>query len=140
MELTPDQVHFLAEQRTGHFATVDPQGQPHVVPVCFALMHGCVYTPIDGKPKRVAGSELRRVRNLRLNPRVCLTVDRYAEDWSRLAWLQIRGSATVLPNAASHTDALGALRERYPQYHSMGLEAGLLIEIQPHSIVSWGVL
>jgi PPOX class probable F420-dependent enzyme len=140
VELTPVQVHFLTEQRTGHLATVDPWGQPHVVPVCFALLHGCLYTPIDEKPKRVAGSELRRVRNIEFNPRVCLAVDRYAEDWARLAWLQLRGKAVVIPRASGHRDVLEALRERYSQYRAMDLESAPLIEIQPDAIVSCGAL
>lgn len=124
----------LAE-RVGHLATVDGHGQPHVVPVCFAVVAGRLYTPVDEKPKR--GTDLRRVRNLRANPRVCLTVDRYDEDWSRLAWVQVRGRAELVEDAEERARAIGALRGKYPQYRSMRLEERPLIRIQPERVVRW---
>jgi PPOX class probable F420-dependent enzyme len=122
-------------QRVGHLATVDPDGQPHVVPVCFVAVGDRLYTPIDEKPKR--GGELRRVRNLRVNPRVCLTVDRYEEDWSRLAWVQVRGRAGLVDDPAERAEAIAALRAKYRQYEQMKLEERLLIRIEPERVVEW---
>jgi PPOX class probable F420-dependent enzyme len=135
--LTTAQVALLDASRVGHLATVDPTGQPHVVPICFARLDQRVYTPIDQKPKRGDPLSLRRVRNLLANPAVCLTVDRYDEDWSRLTWLQLRGQAALVDDPAERTNALRALRARYPQYAAMDLESRPLIRIAVERVVGW---
>jgi len=121
--------------RAGHLGTVDERGRPHVVPVCFAVVGGRIYTPIDEKPKR--GGELRRVRNLRANPAVCLTLDRYEDDWTRLAWAQLRGTASLVANPAERARAIAALRAKYVQYRAMDLESRQLIRIDPERVVEW---
>jgi PPOX class probable F420-dependent enzyme len=135
--LSADQAAFLESCRVGHLATVDPSGQPHVVPVCFAYLNAALYTPIDQKPKRGDPLSLRRVRNLLANPAVCLTVDRYDEDWSRLAWLQLRGRAALVDDTAERAAALASLRRRYRQYLAMELESRPLIRIGPERVVAW---
>jgi PPOX class probable F420-dependent enzyme len=137
---TDAEVEFLLTARVGRLGTVDPEARPHVLPVCFALFAGCIYLPLDEKPKRVADGRLRRVQNIVANPAVCLTVDRYSEDWAELAWLQVRGTAKILQtDADQHVGALVALRGRYPQYQRMALEQRPMLEIWPERIVSWRV-
>jgi PPOX class probable F420-dependent enzyme len=137
MELSPSQIDFLTSQRTGHLATVDERGRPHNIPVCFAVWQGRIYIAIDEKPKRGNPDELRRVRNIRTNPAVCLVIDRYSEDWSRLAWMQVRGEAALVVEAGERTEALAALRRRYPQYRAMTLEDRPLLRITPTRVVQW---
>ncbi len=136
--LSPEQADFLERQRSGRLATVDPRGQPHAVPICYALLDGILYTPIDEKPKTGAPRELRRIRNILANPRVCLVVDHYEdEDWTRLRWLQVRGEASLVEDAAERERALIALRARYRQYRAMALEALPLLRITPTRLVGW---
>jgi PPOX class probable F420-dependent enzyme len=135
--LDVDQVAFLESCRVGHLGTVDPTGQPHVVPVCYAYLDAAVYTPVDEKPKRGDPLSLRRVRNLLAHPAVCLTVDRYDEDWSRLAWLQLRGRAALVDDPAERAGALAALRRRYRQYVAMELESRPLIRLTVTRVVAW---
>ena len=52
--LSDRQRRFLAACRVGHLASSGPQGQPHVIPVCFAVADSTLYVTIDGKPKRPA--------------------------------------------------------------------------------------
>jgi PPOX class probable F420-dependent enzyme len=136
--ITPEQGAFLDRQRSGRLATVDPRGQPHAVPICYALLDGLVYTPIDEKPKTGDPRSLRRIRNILDNPKVCLVVDHYEdEDWSRLAWLQVRGEASLVEDAAERARALAALRARYRQYRTMALESLPLLRITPTRLVGW---
>ncbi|HEV8634322.1 MAG TPA: TIGR03668 family PPOX class F420-dependent oxidoreductase [Chloroflexota bacterium] len=135
--MTPSERDFLEAGRVGHLATVDERGGPHVVPVCYAGSEGALYTPVDEKPKRGDPGSLRRVRNILANPAVCLTVDRYDEDWSRLAWVQVRGRAALVEDPDERARALAALRARYQQYNTMDLESRPLIRIAPARIVSW---
>jgi len=136
--ITPEQAAFLERQRSGRLATVDPRGQPHAVPICYALLDGILYTPIDEKPKTGDPRELRRIRNILANPKVCLVVDHYEdEDWTRLQWLQVRGEASLVEDAAERGSALVALRARYRQYRAMALETLPLLRITPTRLVGW---
>jgi PPOX class probable F420-dependent enzyme len=145
LELPADLEALVAGARVARLATVDERGRPHVVPVCFVLNEGCVYTPLDAKPKRVALVRLRRVRNIAANPDVQLLVDRYEEDWTRLAYVQLRGRAALLePGApstgsgqATHAAALALLRAKYAQYVAMPLENAPLIKVTIESVVTW---
>ena len=128
---------LLDRQRVARLATVDEQGQPHALPVCFAVLDGALYTPIDEKPKRGDPRALRRVRNILTHPEVCLVADHYEEDWSRLAWLQVRGRAGLVDDPDERARALAALRARYPQYRPMDLESRPLLKITPERVVEW---
>lgn len=131
----------LESARVGRLATADADARPHAVPVCFALVGDdgdWIATAIDEKPKSAAASDLRRVRDVRENPRVALVVDRYAEDWADLWWVQIRGNATVLdPGDDAHRQGIQALREKYDQYEGHDLESRPAIRIDPGHVVSW---
>jgi coenzyme F420-0:L-glutamate ligase / coenzyme F420-1:gamma-L-glutamate ligase len=136
--ISAEHAAFLQRQRSGRLATVDPRGQPHAVPICYVYLDGVIYTPIDEKPKTGDPRELRRIRNILANPKVCLTVDRYEdEDWTRLAWLQVRGAAGLVEDAAERERALVALRGRYRQYLTMALEELPLLKITPTRLVGW---
>lgn len=126
---------FLERARVARLATVDADGAPHVIPVCFALAADRLYSVVDEKPKRT--TRLARLRNIEANPSVALIVDRYEEDWSRLAWVQIRGTARVLEYGASYDAALNALREKYEQYRAMDLEGRPMIEVTPTRVTAW---
>jgi PPOX class probable F420-dependent enzyme len=131
---------FIESQRVARMATVDARGQPYVIPVCYAYDGTRIYTAIDEKPKR-PGRLLTRVRNIQENGRVALVIDHYDEDWSRLAWVMIRGRSVILnTDDPNHPIAVRLLRERYPQYRSMVLEAAPIIAITPTHISSWGAL
>jgi coenzyme F420-0:L-glutamate ligase / coenzyme F420-1:gamma-L-glutamate ligase len=136
--ISPEHAAFLQRQRSGRLATVDPRGQPHAVPICYAFLEGVIYTPIDEKPKTGDPRELRRIRNILANPNVCLVLDRYEdEDWSRLAWLQVRGEASLVEDDSERERALIALRARYRQYLTMALEELPLLKITPTRLVGW---
>ncbi|HEU4328432.1 MAG TPA: TIGR03668 family PPOX class F420-dependent oxidoreductase [Roseiflexaceae bacterium] len=128
---------LLEEQRVAHLATVDADGQPSALPVVYAFDGERVLIPLDGKPKRGDVRELRRVRDIAANPQVALVVDRYADDWSRLAWVQIRGRAALLESGPAYERGLALLRGRYPQYAAVPLDGRPLIAITPTEVRSW---
>lgn len=132
---------YVEAARIGRLATADGEGRPNAVPVCFALTGDRIATPIDEKPKDASPETLRRSRDVRANPRVSLVVDHYAEDWSRLGWVQIRGTATHLsPDDPDHAPAVAALRAKYDQYADHALEERPVIELSPGNVLSWGEL
>ena len=136
--LSPSELHFIQHQRVAHLATADAAGRPHVVPVCFAYLDGRIYVAIDEKPKR--SLRLKRLRNIEENPQVSLVFDRYVEDWSRLAWVMVHGTAAVVLNGPEHERAAAVLRGRYLQYQSMALEGRPVISIAVDRTSSWGDL
>jgi len=92
---TEDTRRFLEAHRVGHLATAGADGAPHVVPVCYALDDEAIYFVADAKPKRRPARALKRLVNLRANPRAALVVDDWDEDWTRLAWVLVRGPAAI---------------------------------------------
>ncbi len=113
----------FAGARVARLATVSAAGVPHLVPVTFAVLGERIVFVVDDKPKST--TRLRRLDNIAARPAVCLLVDVYDDDWSRLWWARADGTATVLPAASSASaDATGpevgaavdALAARYPAY------------------------
>ena len=107
----------IARARVGHLATSDGR-VPSVVPVCFVLVGETLYQAIDGKPKSVDASRLRRVKNVRANPRAALLIDHYVEDWRRLWYVLLRGKARIVDEGPEQQRAIGALIKKYPQYRT----------------------
>jgi PPOX class probable F420-dependent enzyme len=137
---TEAELLFLARMRVARLATADASGQPYVIPIVFATDGQRLYTPVDEKPKRVAPSQLKRVRNLLVNPRVAVVVDEYDEDWTQLAWMLVTGRAEIVEAGETHTAGIGLLQAKYPQYGMMPLEHRLLIVVAPARVTSWGRL
>ncbi len=120
----------FASARVARLATADSSGQPHLVPVVFAVEGDSIYTVVDAKPKRTA--ELRRMRNVRENPAVVLLADHYDEDWSALWWARADGRGRVLePDEPEARRAVTLLRERYPQQRAVG--AVLAVDVESWS-------
>ncbi len=110
----------FAAARVARLATVDARAQPHLVPIVFAVAGETIYSVVDAKPKRT--TELRRLANVRSNPRVSILVDHYDDtDWGALWWVRADGSARVLdlddPEAGR---AIELLLRRYPQQRPQG--------------------
>src|SRR3990172_11393875 len=122
---------FVRAQRVARVATADARGRPFAVPVCFVYLNGCLYTLVDEKPK--SGRRLRRLRNIEVNPQVALVFDRYEDDWERLSWVLIRGSASLVTERGEKAEVVAALRRKYEQYRSMALEQLPLIRVNPKS-------
>ena len=137
---TEAEIRFLIRMRVARLATADAAGQPHVIPIVFACDGQKLYTPVDEKPKRVAPRELKRIRNLLVNPQVAVVVDEYEEDWTRLAWVMVTGQGEVVEAGEAHATGIRLLQDKYAQYEAMPLEHRLLIVITPLRVTSWGAL
>jgi PPOX class probable F420-dependent enzyme len=126
---------LLEAERVGHLGLLDDDGRPRVLPVTFAVLEGQLWSAVDDKPKRVPGERLARLRWLGARPASTLTIDRYDEDWTRLAWVQLVGEARIL-DLPGHEDVLDALAARYPQYRERA-PRGPLLCLTPDRIVHW---
>ncbi len=95
-------------------ATAGAGGQPHLVPVTFAFVGDAVVVGIDQKPKTTLN--LRRLRNIAVNPLVSLLWDRYADDWAELWWVRGDGTASVVVEGELWSAAVESLTAKYSQY------------------------
>jgi PPOX class probable F420-dependent enzyme len=107
---------LVAAAPVGRLATIDSEGRPHLVPLCFVLEGNRLYSAVDEKPKRT--KRLKRLENIRLHPTVAVLVDHYDEDWSRLWWVRLRGEARVLEDGPERDAALALLLDKYEQYRA----------------------
>ena len=128
---------LLESARVAHLATADNRGRPHVIPICFAFDGREIYSPIDEKPKKLPPFRLKRIRNIRANPHVAVVIDRYEENWKRLAYVLIVGKATVLLRGARHAKAIRLLRKKYSQYRKMRLEEKPIVCITCVRFTPW---
>lgn len=139
---TPAELAFVGERRFAVLATANAAGEPTAVPICHAVASHAgepvVVSALDEKPKRVDARELARVRNIAARPEVALLVDERGEDWTRLAWVRLKGrGALVEPDAPGHAEAVAALRAKYPQYTGMAIETRPTIRVAGLTASSW---
>ena len=138
LTLSPELRRLATHSRVARLATADSTGAPHLIPVCYALDGETIYSVIDQKPKRARATNLRRIRNIILNPKVALLLDRYDEDWTRLWYVLLRGVASLIHRGPEHRWALTILSRKYPQYSAMTLEDRPVIRIRVFHAVTWG--
>jgi PPOX class probable F420-dependent enzyme len=123
-------LEMLEAARVARLGLVDEEDRPRVLPVTFVPFEDALWSAIDHKPKRPG--EPARVRRLRRRPEATLLVDRYDDDWSRLAWVEVRGRVTVEPLGP----ALNALAQKYPQYVDEPPQ-GPLLRLTPERFACW---
>jgi PPOX class probable F420-dependent enzyme len=142
----------FASARVARLATADPDGRPHIVPFTFALGGDAgqraggrggdgedspadrIYSAVDAKPK--SSTDLRRLRNIRANPRVAVLADHYEDDWGRLWWARADGQAVILDDPAAMAPALALLAGRYPRYRGQP-PGGPVISIRVTRWTGW---
>ena len=129
---------FIAVHRVARLATASANGEPHVIPVCYAFDGYHVYSALDLKAKRVGVRRLQRLRNVSENSRVSLVIDDYSEDWSSLAYVLIRGEAVILDSGEERARAEALLRDKYPQYRTLLEKGCIVLRISPQKVVQWG--
>ena len=135
--MTGDEARDLfATARVARLATADATGRPHLVPIVFALDGDAVFSAVDAKPKRTTA--LRRLANVRANPRVALLADHYDDaDWTALWWVRAEGAARVLePGAGQARRAVDLLAARYAQYRAAP-PRGPVLEVTVERWAGW---
>jgi PPOX class probable F420-dependent enzyme len=120
--------------RVARLATVDGEGQPHIVPVTFAAEGDHIYSAVDAKPKTT--TLLRRLRNIAANSRVAVLADHYGDSWDELWWVRADGHAAILDTQGEMAHPLRLLAERYPQYR-LNQPGGPVISVLVERWAGW---
>ena len=123
----------FANAPVARFATTGERGQPHVVPIVFALDADTIYTAIDWKPKSTR--QLRRLANIAANPLVAVLADHYTDDWTQLWWARADGVARIAEGAEGER-AIELLTARYTQY-AQQRPPGPVIAIDVQTWTGW---
>ena len=95
-------------------ATADALGRPHIVVTTFVVTEDVIFTVVDSKPKQ--SRNLKRLRNIRINPYVSLLADHYEDDWTQLWWARADGIARVIEDEDGMAEPIQLLCEKYRQY------------------------
>jgi PPOX class probable F420-dependent enzyme len=132
-QLTKPLADFVAWERVCRVATAGGGGVPHLVPVCHVVAGGKVYF--------ASGDDGRKVKNLRENPRVTLTVDLYSDHWGTLKGVMIQGRAKLIEGGPRFRRVRALLYRKYPQYSreaAISPSDSVAIEVTPTRVFSWG--
>jgi PPOX class probable F420-dependent enzyme len=124
----------ISSAMVARLATVGRDGRPHIVPITFALGDDALYFAVDFKPKKTA--DLQRLRNIEANPAVSVLVDHYEDDWTKLWWVRVDGSARIVIDGTGFDLAIAMLTERYAQYRS-ARPAGPAVVVTIERMTGW---
>ena len=124
---------LLESARIARIGLLDLDKGPRVLPVTFAVASGAIWSAIDQKPKSTP--EPARLRFLRNDPRVALTVDRYSDDWDELAWVQVLGKVELL-DATDAGEGMAALAAKYEPYRDAP-PPGPVLRLDPRRCLHW---
>jgi PPOX class probable F420-dependent enzyme len=137
-DLDPASRALLESARVAHLASADQYARPHAVPIVFVIGEDRLYFPLDRKPKREDDWHmLRRVRNIETNGRVAIIVDRYDEDWTKLAWVLLEGVAMILETGEERDSAAAQLTDKYAQYGGDKLAGCPVVRVTIERAVRW---
>ena len=138
--IAPDIEDFIQRARVARLATVGSGFKPHLVPTVFVFDGNHFFIPVDEKRKKAKPENLRRIKNILANPNVALLFDEYSEDWTRLAFVLIQGTASIVKSRKQADiqlrQAQKALATKYIQYQKIGI-GEMCIVIKPEKVVSW---
>lgn len=100
----------------------------------FALVDDHIVTAVDHKPKST--TRLQRLVNLEANPTASFLVDNYDDDWDRLWWVRVDGTASIETSGNAFDTAIASLEDRYPQYAARRPD-GPVISISIDRLTGW---
>lgn len=115
----------LASVPVVRLGTADASGRPHVVPAVFAADGDRIYSAVDWKPKSTR--DLKRLRNIRENPRVTVLADHYDDDWERLWWVRADGRAAIVEDPQEMAGPVRLLTDRYSQYRQVPPQGPVIV-------------
>jgi pyridoxamine 5'-phosphate oxidase family protein len=118
---TDEEIGYLQSQTMGRFATVGPDGQPHVVPLTYHCNPDEDTIDLGG----ISFAETKKWRDAQGNPLVTFLVDDASPEGAHA--VEIRG------RAETHLTGGETINPRFPGFDPQ------FLRLRPHRIVSWGV-
>jgi nitroimidazol reductase NimA-like FMN-containing flavoprotein (pyridoxamine 5'-phosphate oxidase superfamily) len=132
MRLKKKVAQLIGRERVCRVATVNEDGMPHLVPVCPVLANGKIYFG--------SGNAARKVKNLKENPRVAVTVDLYSDDWAHIKGAMVQGTVKLIARGPRFRKIRGLLYKKYPHYATdaaLGESDSVIVEVTPTAAFDW---
>lgn len=119
-----------------HVSTLNRDGSPHVVPVTYVVLDGCVAFWADNGSQKVV--------NLRRDPRVAVVIDDGVE-FQELRGVSLAGEAELIVDEATSERVADLFMAKVPEEHRDGARSMLLslaaertvVVIKPARVASW---
>jgi len=124
---------FLRWQRVCRVATRSRAGTPHVVPVCHVFDGDTLYFGSDGTA--------RKIKHLRDNSQIAVTVDLYSDEWSVLRGVMLQGTAELIERGPRFRKIQRLLYEKFPQYPEQAAlgKGAVIVAVTPRHVFTWGL-
>ena len=133
MEPIPDAVRdFVRAARVCRIATVLPAGEPHLIPVCPAF-DGDATVYID------IGRKYASAQGVRDSGKMAVLIDYYDDNWALLKGVLLRCTAEAI-EGEERDRAWDLIREKFPQYSSVGWAPRLTLALRVYDWRQWGIL
>lgn len=132
MKPLPDAVAAIIDRTpVCRIATVRPDGEPHVIPVCPVFDGEAIYVDVGDRSATASG--------VRDSGRVTVLIDEYDDDWSKLRAVLLKCRAREL-SGDEKDGAWERIREKFPQYSSVNWEPRLTLALEPYDWREWGII
>ena len=133
MEPIPEAVRvFVRDARVCRIATVRPSGEPHIIPVC-SVYDGEATVYVD------IGRKYASAEGVRESGKVAVLVDYYDDNWELLKDALLGCTAEVIERE-ERDRAWDLIREKFPQYSSVGWEPRTTLALRIYDWRQWGIL
>lgn len=93
-------------------ATVREDGWPQATTVCYVNDHLTLYV--------ATGADAQKVRNIRRNEKVSLTIDHDTADWNEIQALSMAATAEVVDSPSEIHHATQLLKKKFPEILNFG--------------------
>ncbi|MEM0381342.1 MAG: pyridoxamine 5'-phosphate oxidase family protein [Nitrososphaerota archaeon] len=129
MKFSESEVRFLKRNELCRLATLDNEGAPHLVPVCYIFSDGYFYI--------VSDLETSKVRNIKGDRRVAVLVDQYQPNRAVL----VRGEAEILTEGGEFKSVSELFFKKFSwaRRDPWGEGEVALIRVRPLKKTSWGL-
>jgi nitroimidazol reductase NimA-like FMN-containing flavoprotein (pyridoxamine 5'-phosphate oxidase superfamily) len=125
---------FIISQKILRLATIDPQGNPHIVPVWYDYINGKFYIGTN--------TRTMKARNIKKNPRVCFCIDAGIKSPNIFGIMGVGRARLILENKRVQLVAKKILLRYFKSLKNKSAQQLLndtdcIIEITPKKLTSW---